>query len=74
MVILLGNVFDCVDFDIIISLIQGYVEESVDNGMECCMFVLSRVIWSVVYDSYCDGEFSVYIECVSVICFCDDEV
>ena len=28
----------------VISLVQGYVEKSVDHGMECCMFVLGRVI------------------------------
>ena len=40
----LGNVFDCVNFSVVISLVQGYIEKSVDHGMECCMFVLSRVV------------------------------
>ena len=31
----MSNVFNCVDFGIIISLVQGYIEESVDHGMEC---------------------------------------
>ena len=68
-VILLSNVFDCDDFSIIMSLVQEYVEESVDSGKECCVFVLCRVIWSILYDSYCGGGFSVYIESVSVVCF-----
>ena len=29
---------------------------------------------SVVYNSDCDGGFSVYIECVSVVCFYDSKI
>jgi hypothetical protein len=49
--IFLGNVFDCVRFGVVISLFQVYVEKSVDHEMKCCMFVLSRAILCVVYDS-----------------------
>ena len=45
-----------VDFGIIISLVEGHVEESVNYGIECGMFVLCRVICSVVYDGDHSGE------------------
>ena len=37
------RIFDFVNFNVVISLVQGYVEKSVDHGVECFMFVLSKV-------------------------------
>ena len=45
---MLGNVLYCVDFGVVISLVQGYVEEPVDQGMERCVFVLSMTVTVVV--------------------------
>ena len=52
------------DFNIIFSLAQGFV----DHGMEHCISILCGVILKSCVFSDCDGRFSVYIECVTVIC------
>jgi hypothetical protein len=33
--ILLSKVFNSVKFDIIINLVQGYIEEAAEHGIEC---------------------------------------
>jgi hypothetical protein len=54
--IFFNNVFNCVDF------------ESVDYGTKR-MFALYGVIRIAVYNIDFGGRVSLYIECVSVVCF-----
>ena len=68
--IFLSNLFNDV-FGIIISLVERYVE--IMDWNNACLCVVG-VIQSVVYNSDYGDVFSVPIECVSTICFCDSKV
>ena len=61
--IFLSNTFNSVDFDDIIIMIQRYVEESIDHGMECCMCCVGW--FEVLCVSDCRGGFQ-YILNVSL--------